>query len=673
MPTKCHYTLLIVDDSQDNQEKYQCYLTTNSDITYTVLAVKSAKEALERCNNLVSGSNQSALDTILLKSSLSDGNGLEVLVALKAKLGKSCPPVVILGDNNIEEAVKAVKEGAEDYLVLSQLTPVQFQVTIKSAIENAKLWCPQHFTEQEATLQSFYDNAPMLMGVVELTDNDIIHVYDNCAACRFFGKEPNGTTGKLASELGVTQSVIQNWSAKYLESQVCQEPVQFEYIHEEGRKHPRCLFVTVFPISSALQRRPRFCYVAEDITKRRRVEEGLRQSKIQLQRQLAEIELIYQSAPIGLNIIDTDLRFIRINERLAEINGLPVEEHIGRTVRELLPHVADEAEPLLRRVLEGESLLNVEITGETPAQPGVQRTWLEHFLPLKMGEQIIGINTVCEEITARKQYEIELEQLLAERERVLQQEQAARLDAERANRVKDEFLAILSHELRTPLNPILGWVKLLKSGKLNAVKTTEAYDTIERNAKLQVSLIEDLLDVSRILRGKLILNISTVNLKSIISAALETVNLAAQTKNIQINTSLESNVGEVLGDPVRLQQIVWNLLSNAVKFTPQGGRIKITLVRAEPDAQISVSDTGKGISSEFLPHIFEHFRQEDASITRAFGGLGLGLAIVSNLVELHGGTIEVNSLGVGQGATFTVRLPLVAPTPDTSVNSHKTI
>ncbi|MEW5861270.1 MAG: ATP-binding protein [Cyanobacteriota bacterium] len=255
----------------------------------------------------------------------------------------------------------------------------------------------------------------------------------------------------------------------------------------------------------------------------------------------------------------------------------------------------------------------------------------------------------------------ELERQWAEQKRIqmLAREQEARQQAETANRIKDEFLAVLSHELRSPLNPILGWSKLLRNGKLNAAKTAQALEIIERNAQLQSQLIEDLLDVSRILRGKLSLNMVPVNLASTIKAALETVRLAAEAKSIQIQTLFDPTIGQVLGDSARLQQVVWNLLTNAVKFTPEGGRVEIQLQRIGSQSQIQVRDTGKGISPDFLPHVFEYFRQADATTTRTFGGLGLGLAIVRHLVELHGGTVQVDSPGEGQGATFTVRLPLI--------------
>lgn len=253
----------------------------------------------------------------------------------------------------------------------------------------------------------------------------------------------------------------------------------------------------------------------------------------------------------------------------------------------------------------------------------------------------------------------EQKQAEAERERLLQQAQAAREEAETANRIKDEFLAVLSHELRSPLNPILGWSKLLQTRQFDEQGTRRALQTIERNAKLQTQLIEDLLDVSRILRGKMALNISPVNLVTVIESALETVRLAAEAKRIQIQTVFTSDNAQTLGDSARLQQIVWNLLSNAVKFTPDEGQVEVCLNQIGSYAQIQVKDTGKGISSDFLPYVFDYFRQEDGKTTRKFGGLGLGLAIARHLSELHGGTVHAESAGEGHGATFAVRLPLM--------------
>ncbi|MEH2339841.1 hybrid sensor histidine kinase/response regulator [Nostoc sp.] len=244
--------------------------------------------------------------------------------------------------------------------------------------------------------------------------------------------------------------------------------------------------------------------------------------------------------------------------------------------------------------------------------------------------------------------------------------EAAQNAAEQANRLKDEFLAVLSHELRSPLNPILGWAKLLQTRKFDEAKTTYALATIERNAKLQSQLMEDLLDVSRILQNKLSLKISSVDLSAVIEVALDTVRLAAQAKSVKLKTILEPNVGQVLGDPSRLQQVVWNLLSNAVKFTPSEGQVEIRLERVGTQAQIQVSDTGKGINPEFMPHVFDYFRQADNTTTRTFGGLGLGLAIVRQIVELHGGTVQAESEGDEKGATFTVLLPIKSVEPQTT-------
>lgn len=254
-----------------------------------------------------------------------------------------------------------------------------------------------------------------------------------------------------------------------------------------------------------------------------------------------------------------------------------------------------------------------------------------------------------------------IEQRLVETERkqLLEREQTARENAERANRAKDEFLAILSHELRSPLNPILGWAKLLQMRTFNAEKTQQALAIIERNAQLQTQLIDDLLDVAKILRGKLEIKDISINLASVIEAALEVVRTAIQAKSIEVQTTLAKDC-LVTGDDARLQQVIWNLLSNAIKFTPQGGRINICLESVNDCAQITIADTGKGISPDFLPQLFDSFRQEDVSITRQYGGLGLGLSIVKYLVEAHGGSVTAASPGEGLGATFTLRLPLVS-------------
>ncbi|WP_414585708.1 ATP-binding protein [Scytonema sp. PCC 10023] len=272
-----------------------------------------------------------------------------------------------------------------------------------------------------------------------------------------------------------------------------------------------------------------------------------------------------------------------------------------------------------------------------------------------------GFSKIMQDITERKLAEEERNQLLL-------REQAARGQAEAANRSKDDFLAIVSHELRTPMTAILGWAGMLQTGMLDEDRVRDAIETIERNANLQMQLIEDLLDISRIVQGNLSLNFSSVNLVEVIADAIEVVQPSADDKAIQLESVLDTPVEPIWGDSDRLQQVVWNLLSNAIKFTPDGGRVKVRLSvvsgseqqATDNYAQIQVSDTGKGISPDFLPYVFDRFRQADSTSTRSNKGLGLGLAIARHLVELHGGTIQAESPGIGQGATFTVMLPFLA-------------
>ena len=260
------------------------------------------------------------------------------------------------------------------------------------------------------------------------------------------------------------------------------------------------------------------------------------------------------------------------------------------------------------------------------------------------------------DISERKRVESEREELLASTER-------ARRDAESANRAKDEFLATVSHELRTPLSPILAWARMLREGVLDAERTRHAYDVIERSARTQAQLIEDLLDVSRIMAGKMRLEVRPVALAPILERAVEVVRPSAEAKGIALSVVLDSEAGPVLGDDGRLQQVVWNLLTNAIKFTPRGGRVQLGLERVDSHLEIVVADSGEGMDATFVPHVFDRFRQADASTTRAQSGLGLGLAIVRHIVEAHGGSVHAESAGRDQGSVFSVKLPLMVARP----------
>lgn len=387
------------------------------------------------------------------------------------------------------------------------------------------------------------------------------------------------------------------------------EPARFQN-WAEGMN--RWFDVYAFRIEQPEQRKVAVLF--KDITERQRTEAELR-----TQRQLLETVVNYLPSSVAI-VRGRDLTFQFVNPMYQAALS---KDMLGRTIQEVWseqPLLADRC----RRVLETGEPDRALDEAFAATRPGTDLSEVRYFswsmhritLPSEDGQ---GILMTIWETTERKQAEVE-------RERLLQQAQAAREEAERANRIKDEFLAVLSHELRSPLNPILGWTRLMQNGKLDAARQAEALRTIERNAKLQTQLIEDLLDISRIMQGKLSLTAAPVSLTFVITAAIETVRLAAEVKNIQIKLDLASTIAPILGDTARLQQVFWNLLTNAVKFTPTGGQVTVELRQFNQLAQIRVIDTGRGINPQFLPYVFEYFRQEDGSTTRKFGGLGLGLA-----------------------------------------------
>jgi PAS domain S-box-containing protein len=398
----------------------------------------------------------------------------------------------------------------------------------------------------------------------------------------------------------------------------------------------------------------RMAGIHQDISDRKQIEEALQQREEQFR-------FITNTIPQIVWTTDANGVTDYVNQRWVNYTGLSQEVAL-QTDWQTLIHPDDL--PAVQEFWTNayKTAPTYEIEYRLRRSDGMFRWHLVQGLPMRNQHgQVVKWFGTCTDIHDQKELEIE-------RHHLLEREQAAREAAERANHIKDEFLAILSHELRSPLNPILGWVKLMQSRKFDPAKTAEALATIERNVRLQTQLIDDLLDVARILRGKLSMQVAPVDLVFVIEAAIETVRTAALAKSILLNPVLPQ-IGHISGDAARLQQVVWNLLSNAIKFTPPHGKVDIWLERVGDQAQITVSDTGKGISSNFLPYIFESFRQEDASTTRKFGGLGLGLAIVYSLVEAHGGTIWADSRGEGLGATFTIQLPLLNLEPEKNLHN----
>ncbi|MBY0308020.1 MAG: PAS domain-containing protein [Phycisphaerales bacterium] len=399
-----------------------------------------------------------------------------------------------------------------------------------------------------------------------------------------------------------------------------------------------------------------------DVTEQREGREAARRASERMDRQRRLYEAILNNTPDLAYIFDLDHRFIYASEPLLRLWGVTWEQAAGKTCRELgYPewHAAMHDREI-DRVVETRTPLR----GEVPFTGTQGERVYEYILVPVLGDNgsVEAVAGTTRDVTERKEAE-------AQREALLESERSARAEAERAGRVKDEFLATLSHELRTPLNAVLGWSAILRRTKPTPEALAQGLSVIDRNARAQSRLISDLLDMSRIVSGKMRLEVRRVDFRGVMEGAVEAVRLSAESKGVMLEIEPAGAPGPgpavvVEGDAARLQQIVWNLVSNAVKFTPRGGRVQAELGVAGGRAELRVTDTGVGIRREFLPHVFERFRQADSSAARTHGGLGLGLSIVKQLTELHGGRAWVESAGEGRGATFTVSLPLAgAPAP----------
>jgi PAS domain S-box-containing protein len=382
----------------------------------------------------------------------------------------------------------------------------------------------------------------------------------------------------------------------------------------------------------------------------------LRPKRERRQATAAHLRAILDAALDGVVGMDATGRITFWNPRAEQIFGWTRDEVMGSVMAEVIipPQYREEHNKGLERFLRtGHSVLlgrRVELTG-------LHRNGTEFPVELAITHVAEGgyhtFTAFVRDITGRKRAEEERERLLAATE-------AARDEAQDASRAKDQFLAILSHELRTPLTSIVGWVYLLRSSTVDEATLAKGLATIERNVMSQAKLVADILDMSRIMSARLRLNVRPLQLSSLIAAVLESLLPGARAKNIRVLPVLDPSAGPVLGDPDRLQQVLWNLVSNAIKFTPSGGQIQVRLAQTDGQVQIVVQDSGVGIPREFVPHVFDTFRQRDSSDTRPHGGVGLGLALVRQLVELHGGSVHAESAGENRGATFTVSLPAVA-------------
>jgi PAS domain S-box-containing protein len=474
-------------------------------------------------------------------------------------------------------------------------------------------------------------------------DREWRFTYVNAQAERVLGRETGDLLGKVLWEIypGLEGSEFQRLYHRAADGGIAGSVTCYYPDHDrwyEVHAYPAHVGISVY---------------FRDVTEMKRAEAERQELAAQVQRQAHLFDLTLTHINDFAYIFDLEGRFVYINRPLLELWGLTLEQARGKNFFELqYPNdLATKLQRQIQQVIGTKKMLVDETPYTSPS--GVDGYYEYIFSPVFGAdgavESVVGSTRV---ITERKRAE-------AERHALLDSERAARAEAERAGRMKDEFLATLSHELRTPLNAILGWSQILSSGAHDEEDLAEGLKTIERNARAQTKIIEDLLDMSRIISGKVRLDVQRVELAPVVQAAVETVRPAADGKGIRIHTVLDPMAGPISGDPNRLQQIFWNLLSNAVKFTPRGGRVQVLLERVNSHLEVSIIDSGEGIRPEFLPFVFDRFRQSDASTTRKHGGLGLGLAIVMQLAQLHGGTVRAKSPGVGQGATFTVSLPIV--------------
>ncbi|MEH1940834.1 MAG: ATP-binding protein [Nostoc sp.] len=622
--------ILLADDNADMRDYVKRLLSQH----YEVESVPDGLAALDSARGRVP-------DLVLTDVMMPGLDGFGLLQELRADPQTNKVPIILLSARAGEEArVEGLQAGADDYLI-KPFSARELLARVEAALKMARLRQEAMQREQELRIEAETAKVHLetvLAGIQDqffVLDREWRYSFVNDRVAEVVGIPKEELLGRIVWE--VFPDVVKSEFFTQVHRAFAQQTVvQFEYFYPawqrwfENRVYPNAFGVSIF---------------VTEISDRKQAEKALRASE-------ERFRSMANNAPFMVWVTDTDNYCTYLSNSWYDFTGQSEKTGLGfEWLKALHPEDCNYVK-------------NIFLT----ASGRCEAFCMEYRLRRKDGEyrwvldagnpwfgadgEFKGYIGSTIDITERKAAE-------AERDRLLKLEQAARAEAERANRIKDEFLAVLSHELRSPLNPILGWARLLQTREFDAVAMKKAIATIERNAKLQAQLIEDLLDVSRILQGKLNLNMFPVNLVLAIEGALETVRLAAEAKNIQIQTILNASLGQVLGDSGRLQQVFWNLLSNAVKFTPEGGKIDIKLECIDTQAQIIVSDTGKGISPDFLPYVFEYFRQADSTITRKFGGLGLGLAIVRHLIELHGGTIWAESLGEGQGAIFTVRLPLI--------------
>jgi PAS domain S-box-containing protein len=627
------HRVLIAEDNADMRD----YVRRLLEGPYEVQTVADGEAALE-------AARERPPDLILSDVMMPKLDGLDLLRALRADERTATVPVILLSARAGEEArIEGLEAGADDYVV-KPFGARELIARVGAAIAMRRLRAEADSArERVATVLESITDAFLSIGP------DWRVTYVNPAGERTLGIARDDLLGRGFWDIfpeGIGTAVEPAYR-RAMEERVT---VRLEYYYEPW---DRWFDVSAFPADGG----GGITLVFRDISRRKRAEERERRAAAEAMAAAetnAKFRTFFEQGTYFAGVMTLDGTLLEANHLSLEASGYTREQVIGRKFWDCPWWSPSPA--LVEMVREG---TRVAAAGE------VFRTETPYFLTDGSERHVeLTLSPVTDEagrvlyvaptgvdVTERKLWE-------DERERLLESERSAREQAEEASRAKDEFLATVSHELRTPLNAMLGWSALLSSGSLDEATTARAIATIDRNVRAQAQIIDDLLDVSRIISGKLRLDVRLVDPGEVIYAVAESMRPAAEAKDIRLRVLLEPGAGPVSADPDRLQQVVWNLVSNAVKFTPEGGVVELRLERVDTRARVSVRDTGQGIGPEFLPYVFDRFRQADGSSRRKHGGLGLGLAIVRQLVEMHGGTVAVESEGEGRGATFTVSLPL---------------
>ncbi|KYC38422.1 hybrid sensor histidine kinase/response regulator [Scytonema hofmannii PCC 7110] len=660
-------TVLIIDDCAEDREVYRRYLLQDHEYRYTILEEESGKGGLMLCQ-------QFKPDSILLNYVLPDMDGLGFLAQLQQQTQGNFPPAIVLAERGYESVVmQAMKKGVRDYLVKEQMTASDLLFALNHAMEYSRM------QESQKLLQEITNTTPGILYVHDILE--LHNVYIN---------------RRTTEVIGYTPQQIQDMGSGVLEELMHPEDlvrlpehfqrfdlvedgkiVEFEYRmrHANGEWRWFCSQETVFKRNSdgSVQQ---ILGTALDITRHKRAEVTLKQQLLREQlvtkiaqhiRQSLKLEEIFKTT------VDEVRQFLQTDRVLLfrlepDGSGTVVMESVSPDWSPIL--LTNIFDPCFRDSWVDPYRLGLVVAKTDIYNAGIDPCHVELLsrfqvranlvVPVLQKEQLWGLLIAHHCAAPRQWHQIEIDLLkqLATQVGIAIQQATLLEQAESANRAKDEFVAMVTHDLRTPLNAVLGWTHLLQRLKLDEAGFARGLESIEQSARFQEKLLEDLQDITRIIQGQLKLQVSEVNLVDVIQAALETAYPLAYDKSLCIESILDNSMETISGDPKRLQQVLGNLLSNSIKFTPEGGRIEVRLEQVDSFAQITVSDTGCGISADFLPCVFERYQQANGDRTR--DGLGLGLAIARHLIEAHNGTIEVTSPGLGQGATFTIKLPLAS-------------